>query len=144
MPCRSVYPEYKRENFFEQSYGFINPNLPVILFGDFTNLGNPTRNRLLTKNSNRSKLKQFSELIELCYLQDSHKTFDRAGAKFTFCSQAAKSRIDRIYASNEMCLISDEVLPNQFSNHETVITHFELSLPVQSGKSYWNNKCLRL
>ena len=62
--------------------------------------------------------------------------FDPAGAEFTFCSQAAKSRIDRIYTSNEIRLISVEVLPNQFSDHETVITHFEITLPVPQGKSY--------
>ena len=60
----------------------------------------------------QNESKQLSELIELCKLQDSHKTFDPVGAKFTFCSPATKSRIDRIYASTEIRLISVEVLPN--------------------------------
>ena len=47
--------------------------------------------------------------------------------------------MDRIYASTEIRLISVKVLPNQFSDHETVITHFEITLPVPRGKSYWKN-----
>ena len=135
----AAYPKNKRENFFKQFYNFVNPNLPVILCGDFNNVKDPTRDRWPEKNSNRSESKQLSELIELCKLQDSLKTFDPVGAKFTFCSQATKSRIDRIYASTKIRLISIEVLPNQFSDHQAVITHFEITLPVPRGKSYWKN-----
>ena len=131
----AAYPKNKRENFFKQLYSFVNPNLPVILCGDSNNVEDPTRDRWPAKNSNRSESKQLSDLIELCKLQDSHKAFDPVGAKFTSCSPATKSRIDRIYASTDIRLISVKVLPNQFSDHEIVITHFEIKYQSHAVKA---------
>ena len=64
----AAYPKNKRENFFEQLYSFVNPNLPVILCGDFNSVEDPTQDRWPAKNSSRPESKQLSELIELSKL----------------------------------------------------------------------------
>ena len=135
----AAYSKNKRENFFEQLYNYVNPNLPIVLCGDFNCVEDPTRDRLPAKRSSLTESKQLSELVELCNLLDSHKKLDCFDAKFTFCSKSTKSRIDKIYVSSDIKLTSVAVLPNQFTDHETVITQFEIPLPLPRGKGYWKN-----
>ena len=59
--------------------------------------------------------------------------------KHTFFSPNLSSGIDRIYATNDVEAISARVLPNQFSDHVTLIAQFNIPLPMVRGRGYWKN-----
>ena len=59
--------------------------------------------------------------------------------KHTFFSGNSSSRIDRIYATNDVNVISVRVSPNQFSDRDTVIAQFDISLQPSRGRGYWKN-----
>jgi len=60
-------------------------------------------------------------------------------AEYTFISQTSKSRIDRIYAAKSIKVISTQVIPNQYSDHDTVVTQFDVPLQTKRGKGFWKN-----
>ena len=49
------------------------------------------------------------------------------------------SRIDRIYASNDVNVISVRVLPNHFSDHNALIVQVDIPLHASRGKGYSKN-----
>ena len=46
----------------------------------------------------------------------------------------SSSRIDRIYATSDINAVSAHVLPNQFSDHDTVIAQFDIPLQPSRGR----------
>ena len=59
--------------------------------------------------------------------------------KHTFFNENSSSRIDCIYATNDVKAGSARVLPNQFSDHDILIAQFNISLPMARGRRYWKN-----
>ena len=59
--------------------------------------------------------------------------------KNTCFGENFSSRIDRIYATSDVSAVSARVLPNQFSDHDTVITQFDIHLQPSRGRGYWKN-----
>ena len=59
--------------------------------------------------------------------------------KRTFFSEISSSRIDRIYASNDVNVVSVRVSPNHFSDHNALIVQVDIPLQASRGKGYWKN-----
>ena len=115
----SSYPKQKREGFFNQIYDFANINLTKILCGDFNCVENPTLDRYPAKNSINSESKQLTEFLQICKM--FHCATQLQTTKHTFFSEISSSRIDRIYASNDVNVVSVRVSPNHFSDHNALI-----------------------
>ena len=60
-------------------------------------------------------------------------------AKLTFFSEIFSSRIDRIYATNDVNVVSVRVSPKYFSDHSALFVHVDISLQALRGKGYWKN-----
>ena len=133
----SSYPKQKREGFFNQIYDFANINLTKILCGDFNCVENPTLDRHPAKISNNTESKHLTELVQI------YKMFDCATklqqTKHTYFSEISSSRIDRIYASNNVNVVSVRVSPNHFSDHNVLIAQVDIPLQASRGKGYWKN-----
>ena len=133
----SSYPKQKREGFFNQIYDFVNINLTKILCGDFNCVENPTLDRHPAKISNNTESKHLTELVQI------YKMFDCATklqqTKHTYFSEISSSRIDRIYASNDVNVVSVRVSPNHFSDHNVLIAQVDIPLQASRGKEYWKN-----
>ena len=59
--------------------------------------------------------------------------------KHTFFNESSSSRIDCIYATNDVKAGSARVLPNQFSDHNILIAQFNIPLPMVRSRGYWKN-----
>ena len=133
----SSYPKQKREGFFNQIYDFANINLTKILCGDFNCVENPTLDRHAAKNSINTESKQLTEFMQICKMFDC--TMQLQQTKHTFFSKISSSRIDRIYASNDVNVVSVRVSPNHFSDHNALIVQVDISLQASRSKGYWKN-----
>ena len=133
----SSYPKQKREGFFNQIYDFANINLTKILCGDFNCVENPTLNRYPAKNSTNTESKQLTEFVQTCKMFD--RTTQLLQTKHTFFMENSSSRIDRIYASNDVNVVSVRVTPNHFSDHNALIVQVDIPLQASRGKGYWKN-----
>ena len=54
-------------------------------------------------------------------------------------SENSSSRIDRIYASNDVNVVFVRVSPNHFSDHNALIVQVDIPLQASRGKGYWKN-----
>ena len=133
----SSYPKQKREGFFNQIYDFANINLSKILCGDFNCVENPTLDRHPVKNSTNTESKQLTQFVQICKMFDCAMQLQQT--KHTFFSEISSSRIDRIYASNDVNVVSVRVSPNHFSDHNALIAQVDISLQASRGKGYWKN-----
>ena len=133
----SSYPKQKREGFFNQIYDFANINLTKILCGDFSCVENPTLDRYSAKNSTNSESKQLTEFLQICKMFDCAMQLQQT--KHTFFSEISSSRIDRIYASNDVNVVSVRVSPNHFPDHNALIVQVDIPLQASRGKGYWKN-----
>ena len=59
--------------------------------------------------------------------------------KHTFFSEISSSKIDRIYASNDVNVVSVRVSPNHFSDHNALIVQVDIPLLASRGKGCWKN-----
>ena len=135
----SSYPRQKREGYFDHIYDFITVNSTLVLIGDFNSVDNPTLDRFPSKNTIISESKQLTELVQLCKMFDCYIKLQPQNRKHTFFSGNSSSRIDRIYATNDVNVISARVSPNQFSDHDTVIAQFHIPLQPSRGRGCWKN-----
>ena len=135
----STYPKPKREGFFNQIYDYLNLNSTVVFLGDFNCVENPTLDRCPSKNTTNTESKKLTEMIQLCKMFDCCEGQQQENRKHTYFSPNLSSRIDRIYATNDVKAISARVLPNQFSDHDTLIAQFNIPLPMVRGRGYWKN-----
>ena len=126
-----------RDSFFNQIYDYINLNSILVFLGDFNCVENPTLDRCPSKNTTNTESKKLTEMLQLCKMFDCSE--GQQQRKHTFFSPNSSSRIDRIYATNDVKAISAHVLPNQFSDHDTLIAQFNIPLPVARGRGYWKN-----
>ena len=133
----SSYPKQKREGFFNQIYDFANINLTKILCGDFNCVENPTLDRHPAKNSTNTESKQLTEFVQICKMFDCATQLQQT--KHTFFSEISSSRIDRIYASNDVNVVSVRVSPNHFSDHSALIAPVDIPLQASRDKGYWKN-----
>ena len=133
----SSYPKQKREGFFNQIYDFPNINWTKILCDDFNCVENPTLDRYPAKTSTNSESKQLTEFLQVCKMFDC--TTQLQQTKHTFFSEFSSSRIDRIYASNDVNDVSVRVSPNHFSDHNALIVQVDIPLLASRGKGYWKN-----
>ena len=131
------YPKQRREIFINQLYKFFNVNSIIILLGDFNCVDNPTFDRCPPKNTTFPESKQLAEILQLCKMFDSHTKLQ--SKKHTCFGENFSSRIDRIYATSDVNAASARVLPNQFSDHDTVIAQFDIHLQPSRGRGYWKN-----
>ena len=133
----SSYPKQKREGFFNQIYDFANINLTKILCGDFNCVENPTPDRYPAKISSNTESKHLTEFVQICKMFDCATKLQQP--KHTFFSEISSSRIDRIYASNDVNVVSVRVSPNHFSDHNALIVQVDIPLQASRGKGYWKN-----
>ena len=133
----SSYSKQKREGFFNQIYDFANINLTKILCGDFNCVENPTLDRYPAKTSTISESKHLTEFLQICKIFDCATKLQ--STKHTFFTEISSSRIDRIYASNDVNVVSVRVLPNHFSDHNALTVQVDIPLQVSRGKGYWKN-----
>ena len=59
--------------------------------------------------------------------------------KHKFFSEFSSSKIDRIYASNDVNVVSVRVSPNHFSDRNALILQVDIPLQALRGKGYWKN-----
>ena len=59
--------------------------------------------------------------------------------KHTFFSEFSSSRIDCIYASNDVYVVFVRVSPNHFSDHNALIVQVDIPLQASRGKGYRKN-----
>ena len=130
----SSYPKQKREGFFNQIYDFINVNSTLVFIGDFNCVENPTLDRFPSKNTIISESKQLTELVQLCKMFDCYTKLQPQNRKHTFFSENSSSRIDRVYATDDVSAISARVSSNHFSDHDTVIVQFDIPLQQLRGE----------
>ena len=133
----SSYPKQKREEFFNQIYDFANINLTKILYVDFNCVENPTLDRHPEKTSSNTESKHLTEFVQICKMFDCSTQLQQT--KHTFFSEISSSRIDRIYASNDVNVVSVRVSPIHFSDHNALIVQVDISLQASRGKGYWKN-----
>ena len=133
----SSYPKQKREGFFNQIYDFANINLTKILCDDFNCVENPTLDRYSAKTSSNTESKHLTELVQICKMFDCATKLQQT--KHTFFSEISSSRIDRIYAFNDVNVVSVRVSPNHFSDHNALIVQVDIPLQALRGKGYWKN-----
>ena len=133
----SSYPKQKREGFFNQTYDFANINLTKILCGDLNCVENPTLDRYPPKISNNTESKHLTEFVQICKMFDCATKLQQT--KHTYFSENSSSRIDRIYASNDVNVVSVRVSPNHFSDHNALIVQVDIPLQASRGKGYWKN-----
>ena len=62
--------------------------------------------------------------------------------KHTFFSENSSSRIDRIYATNDVKAVSARVSPNHFSDPNALVVQVDIALPASRGKGYWKNNII--
>ena len=127
----SSYPKQKREGFFNQIYDFANINLTKILCGDFNRVENPTLDRHPAKTSSNTESKHLTEFVQICKMFDCATQLQQT--KYTFFSEISSSRIDRIYASNDVNVVSVRVSPNHFSDHNALIV--QVDIPLQASRA---------
>ena len=120
----SSYPKQKKEGFFNQIYDISNIISTKILGGDFNCLENPTLNRYPPKNTTISESKQLTEFLQTCKMFDC--AIQLPSTKLTFFSENSSSRIDRIYATNDVNAVSVPVSPNRFSDHNAVVAQIDI------------------
>ena len=131
------YPKQKREKFFNQLHNIFNVNSTIILLGDFNCVDNPTLDRCPPKTITFPESKQLAEILQLCKIFDSHTKLQ--SKQHTCFGENFSSRIDRIYATSDVNAVSARVLPNQFSDHGTVIAQFDIHLKPSRCRGYWKN-----
>ena len=102
---------------------------------------NPTLDRYPAKNTTNSESKQLTEILQICKMFDCATQLQPT--KHTFFSEMSSSRIDRIYASNDINVVSVRVLPNYFSDHNALIVQVDIPLQASRGKGYWKNNVTR-
>ena len=108
-----------------------------ILCGGFNCVENPTLDRHPAKNSTNTESKQLTEFVQICKMFDCATQLQQT--KHTRFSEISSSRIDRIYASNDVNVVSVRVLPNHFSDHNALIVQVDIPLQTSRGKGYWKN-----
>ena len=59
--------------------------------------------------------------------------------KHTFFSEISSSRIDRIYATNDVNVVFVRVSPNHISDHKALIVQVDIPLQASRSKGYWKN-----
>ena len=133
----SSYPKQKRENFFNQLYNVINVNSTTISLGDFNCVDNLTLDQCPPKNTTFPESKQLAEMLQLCKMFVSHAKLQ--SKKHPCFGENSSSRIYRIYATSDVNAVSARVLPNQFSDHDTVSTQFDVPLQPSRARGYWKN-----
>ena len=128
----SSYSKQKREGFFNQIYDFANINLTKILCGDFNCVENPILDRRPAKNITISESKKSTEFLQICKKFDCSTKLQ--STKHTFFSENSSSKIDRIYATNDVNVVSVRVSPNHFSDHNALIVQVDIPLQASRGK----------
>ena len=132
-------------NFFDEGYQFLQPNLPVIMCGDFNMVedlemdrhGGRPRPLHTWGMESLQKIKNDFQLVDIWRHRHPNKK------QFTWhCPHVGKdirSRLDRFYASSQICENLNEVViePFSWSDHETVIMEFSLPGQTQRGPGYW-------
>ena len=108
-----------------------------ILCGDFNYVENLTVDRHPTKNSSNTESEQLTEFVQICKMFDCATQLQQT--KHTFFSEISSSRIDRIYASNEVNVVSVRVSPSHFSDHNALTAQVDIPLQASRGKGYWKN-----
>ena len=137
MPSLLPTPKQKREEFFNQIYDFANINLTKALCSDFNCVENPTLDRYSAKNSTIFKSKQLTELVQICKMFDCVMQLQQT--KHASFTEISSSRIDRIYAFNDINVVSVRVSPNYFSDHNALIVQVDIPLQASREKGYWKN-----
>ena len=89
------------------------------------------------KNSTNTESKQLTEFVQICKMFDCARQLQQT--KNTFFSEISSSRIDRIYASNDVNVVSVRVSPNHFSDHNALIVQVDIPLQASRGEGYWKN-----
>ena len=133
------YPKQKREGFFNQIYDYMNVNSTAVFLGDFNCVENPTLDRCPSKNTTITESKQLTEMLQLCKMFDCCEGQQQENREHTFFNENSSSRIDCIYATNDIKAGSACVLPNQFSDHDILIAQYNIPLPMVRGRGYWKN-----
>ena len=100
--------------------------------GDFNCVENPTLDRYPAKTSSNTESKHLTELVQICKIFDCATQLQQT--KHTFFSEISSSRIDRIYASNDVNVVSVRVSPNHFSDHNALIVRVDIPLQASRGK----------
>ena len=141
MPLLLPIPSKKREGFFNQIYNFANINLTKRLCGDFNCVENPILDRYQAKNTTISESKLLAKFWKICKMFDC--PIQLQSTKHTFFSENSSSRIDRIYATNDVKAVSARVSPKHFSNHIAFVVQVDIAIQVSRGKGYQNETFLK-
>lgn len=135
----------ERKNFFQSISSFVFPNSRLIIAGDF----NSYDSALDKMGGSVSIDSHFSELKSVNSLKDAWR-YKHAGEKqFTWLNSdlSIASRLDSFLISRYLCaqVISCEIRPCVYSDHEFVYLEFNLHTTAPKGPGVWkfNNSLLQ-
>ena len=131
----------QRNKFFRNLQNYIANTNNTIIAGDFNMVEDVMLDRRGGTPSN-------SHLLGLQYLQqikEKNKIIDTWRKKhpnlrqYTFhnYNNLIHSRIDRIYAHENQIILKSQILPNPFSDHDTVLLTLQIPNQNPKGQGYW-------
>jgi len=139
-----TYPT-ERKMFFQSLRPFIFPNSRLVIAGDFNSY-----DILLDKMGGSASIDaHFSELKSVNFLRDAWRLKHPREKQFTWFNSdlSISSRLDTFLISRHLCerVISCEIRPCVYSDHEFVFLELNLHSSPQWGPGYWkfNNSLLR-
>ena len=93
--------------------------------------GNPLNSHLLSLNY-LQKIKQKNKIVDTWRKQHPNLR------QYTFhnYNNLIHSRIDRIYANENLKLIKTQIMPNSFSDHEVVLLTLQIANQNPKGQGY--------
>ena len=129
-----------RNQFFKNLQNYTNNTNNLIPAGDFKMVegllldrygGNPLNSHLLSLNY-LQKIKQKNKIIDTWRKQHPNLR------QYTFhnYNNLIHSRIDRIYANENLKLIKTQIMPNSFSDHEVVLLTLQIANQNPKGQGY--------
>ena len=80
--------------------------------------------------------------LSYCYYSIAQCSHSRQNTRFFQripAQELIASMIDRIYATNDVNVVSVRVSPNHFSDHNALVVQVDIPLQALRGKGYWKN-----
>ena len=130
---------YQRENFFQYLNDFTINTQNTIIGGDF-NMVEELKDRLggAVNNTHLLGSENLKTLIRIQNLHDTWRKVSLEKDEFTYHRNQSNihSRLDRIYATKTLPILTPKILPFQHSDHEALLTEFPLRVRIR-GPGFW-------
>ncbi|KAI8478581.1 hypothetical protein Bbelb_436790 [Branchiostoma belcheri] len=134
----------ERAVFFSSLHEYMFPNAAPVLAGDFNCVLDPALDRYTTSTaspgSHTQDVLELRSLVSDLELKDTWRVEHPTQLEYTWRSPSnnTRSRLDRIYASDDLSTAA-EIVSCPFSDHDANVTSVVPAHPVQQGRGVW--KC---